>query len=94
MSYSVKGLLMGRRVTITWDAGQLSGDMLLTRIVQTEANVMEGQPVGPPTGPFTYHGHLRDPLSTLFLIRSLLDEPPEDFIGDLPTAPGSKNRIY
>lgn len=93
-SYAIRGRMMGRRVKIEWTDGKLSGDQLLVDFVNTDARLLEGRPVGPPTGPFNYTNHLNDPLAALFIIRMHLDDGPEEFIGDIPTVPGQNNRIY
>jgi hypothetical protein len=86
MSYTVHGRLEGRRVSITWDDGALSGDQTAVDILQIRAKVLEGTDVGPPTGPYTVRRHLADPLSTIFLMRDLLGE---DITadGDVPEPP-------
>jgi hypothetical protein len=78
------------RQEVTWEDGELSGpnpDML--DVTRLEADVMEGQAVGPlPTGPFTITNHLNDSLSAFCLIQSIV--PPEDVLeasGDIPEPP-------
>jgi hypothetical protein len=74
MSYTVRGLLNGERVTITWEDGVLSGDAVAVELLELRARALEGREVGPPTGPFTVRRHLANPLSTVFLIRALLGD--------------------
>ena len=77
-----------------WDNGELFGDISLATAVQVEAALREGQPFGPPGGPYTLNNHLSSPLSALFLMREVfgfqnllesegdvphLDPPPEGY---------------
>lgn len=67
---------------ITWDNGALSGDGFAVDLVRLKARSMEGYLVGPPTGPWTDTEHLKDPLSTIFVVGELfeiisVDNPPK-----------------
>lgn len=74
-----------RPVTIRWNDGQLSGDQGAVELLRLHAQRLEGFNVGPIEGPYTRHNHLADGLSTVFLIRDLLeDELGGSWSGDVP----------
>lgn len=88
MAFSVTGRMksFARPVTIRWDNGVLSGDRGACDLLREHARAMEGFDVGPVEGPYTRHNHLADGLSTVFLIRDLLeDELSGTWHGDIPT---------
>ncbi|SFU40162.1 hypothetical protein SAMN05421543_101472 [Alicyclobacillus macrosporangiidus] len=74
---------------VTWEDGRLSGDPVLTRLIESTARGLEGMPIGFPTGGQTVTDHLSDPFSALYIMRFRLPEPIEflDAGGEVPTLP-------
>lgn len=86
--FSVTGYMhsINRPVIVTWDDGVLTGDRKACDMVRCHAKYREGYHVGPIEGPYTTTNHLADGLSTVFLIRDLLeDELSGDWSGDVPS---------
>lgn len=86
MSFTIRGrTITGRKAAVTWDAGKLTGDEATVDLIEIEAQVMEGRPVGWPAGPYTETKHLENPLSALALILRVIEF--ESAEGDVPTLP-------
>lgn len=77
--FTIKGKYHGREAEIT-------GDEFFIRMLQCEAEAMEGHLVDFPTMGGTTHNHLRDPLSAHYLIMELFEEVYES-CGDIPRLP-------
>jgi hypothetical protein len=86
--FSIQGRIANsnRTYVLTWDAGNLDGDMIPVRAVQALAQGAEGSPVGPVEGPYTRRNHLSSPLSTLILCARVFD-PGFRTGGDVPIRP-------
>lgn len=82
--FTVKGKLLNKPYSITYDAGRLTGDRLIVDLVNMEARLKEGQPVG-PVGQYTDSNHLQDPLSALFIIQDVFTSV-DEVTGDIPEA--------
>ena len=74
MSYTVSGRLASDGSTSPGMMGCCSGDPLTVEILNIHAEVLESRAVGGPTGPWTEHRHLANPLSALWLMRELLGD--------------------
>jgi len=66
--FTITGTIAGHTYTVTWEAGELSGDPEAVSLVRRRALRLEGVAVGSPTGPFTHTQHLDDALSAAILI--------------------------
>jgi len=82
--FTVKGKLLNKSYSVTYDAGRLTGDRPIVDLVKIEARVQEGQPVG-PVGQYTDGDHLQDPLSALFLIKDVFTSI-DEVTGEIPEA--------
>lgn len=60
--------------TLRWDAGRLGGDPLLVSRVLSDLKQLEGVPIGPPEGPTTITRHVRDGISTLTYVLSIMED--------------------
>lgn len=97
MQFTARGSRNGQPTEITWADGTLSGDPLAVALLQGEARGHEGEPVGPPAGPYTDSNHLKSPISTIELIQQFIfdieemegdDVPvPEEIVGSSGGAP-------
>ncbi len=70
---TITGMSHHRAVRVTWQQGYLAGDAELIAEVQLQARLLDGQPVGPPEGPYTWTDHLCTATSALLLLRETLD---------------------
>jgi hypothetical protein len=86
MTYTVNGTIGPDTHTVTWTDGELSGDAPAVERIHARAEELEGELVGPPTGPFTEVDHLQDGLSALFIMDEVFDAITEA-TGDVPEAP-------
>lgn len=86
MIYQIKGEKLSKEYNLVYNDGQLSGDEFAVRLVETHAEALEGQMVGPVGGPWTETDHLSDSLSALFVMRAAFDEILE-VKGDVPEMP-------
>lgn len=88
MRVSVKGIYKNLPVTVVWEDGKLLAakdtDLFAVRRVKAEAEVQEGRDVG-VVGQYTRKNHLSSALSTVELIRSVLDRV-DEVTGDVPVA--------
>ena len=55
-------------MTLTWEAGRFSGDLVAIRAVTMLATERDGLHVGPVCGPYTVTRHLEDAISAAVLI--------------------------
>ena len=77
MKYTIKGMVHGRNVEVTWSDGLLSGDAHIVSMAHLNAAAKEGCTVGWPGGSTTKSNHLADPLSASYLIYIEMDEVEE-----------------
>lgn len=68
MKFTVVGTIQGRPARITWDNGQLTGDPVAIQLLRIEAELADGEDIGPVEGPYVYKNHLADPVATYFLL--------------------------
>lgn len=88
--FTLRGLAGGRMAQMTWhDDGTLTGDSFLVDLIKFKAERLEGESVGFPEGPFTYHSHLSSPLSVMYLASQYYDVIMESH-GDLPRRPAQE----
>lgn len=85
VTYTVQGTIQGEQYTVIYDKGKLLGDPFAVRMVQIEADTLEGTPVG-PVGSYTENKHLSDPNSALVIIKQVLQDA-KIIGGETPTAP-------
>ncbi|EGO63519.1 hypothetical protein [Acetonema longum] len=81
MKYTVKGMIHGQDVEVTWEDGRLTGDPDVISLVQLNAMAKEGTEVGWEGQRKTKTNHLDDPGTAAYLIYIEMDEVTE-FIGD------------
>lgn len=84
--FSAKGTVRGRKAEVTWDKGQIAGDVVAVERIKAEARGLEGEAVGPVCGPYTLTDHLSDALSAVHIVRMVFDDGAE-FSGDVPEPP-------
>lgn len=65
------GIRNHKRVTVTRVDGALSGDLEAVAWIRYVAACLEGQILGPISGPYTSSRHLADPFAAAELIRSI-----------------------
>ncbi len=101
MSFTVTGILRGKRASVTYnsEAHRLEGDentvaLLMDLLRQRYHTVRLGPPI-PSPGTFTFQEHLRSPLSMLQFFR-LEFESIEKITGDIPqfSYPWDPNAAY
>jgi hypothetical protein len=85
MKFTATGMFQGRRVSITWEDGEVSGDPEAVAALKQLAKDKVGEPVGISTFHRTTHHHLKSNLSTWVLLIHILDMP--TFEGDKPDIP-------
>lgn len=85
MTYTVKGYINKRIATVTWQDGKLDGDITAVRMVELQAELLEGRMVG-PVGIYTTQDHLSSDLSALMIIADVMDGV-ISVTGNVPTAP-------
>jgi len=86
VKYTVIGTAKnGDKVTVTWEDGKLTGDYVTVRRAESLAKMLEGERVGPVCGPYTESDHLSDPISTLVILREIIDIT--DITGNVPQRP-------
>lgn len=85
--FSLTGTRNGKRVTVTWEDGDLSStDPAMVQWIQELARMEEGRPVRLMPAAPTFHDHLADPYSACALIRSVFPDPRTlEMRGKLPT---------
>ena len=88
MAFTVKGRWRSQIWEVTWDKGELSGDLVAVTLIEGFARGLHNQLVGPVAGPYTVtaKAHLRSPLSAFFIMIRFFDELVE-VKGDVPSAP-------
>lgn len=89
MRYTITGRLLssGTPADLTWENGELSGEGQARLEVLALAESLEGRPVGAtPTGPFTDHSHLLDPLTSTVLLGAVF-APGAEWSGEVPELP-------
>lgn len=86
MKFTVSGTTKsGRKVVVMWEDGELTGDYLVVHRAKTIAKALEGERVGPVCGPYTYSNHLADPISTIGILREIINIT--RITGDRPERP-------
>lgn len=85
-AFTVTGIMGGETYTVTWEAGEVRGDLEAVEAIQRRARYWEGRIVGPPTGPFTETDHLRSALSAILVMDSVFQEILSTK-GRIPSAP-------
>lgn len=73
--FMVSGRYGNRKYDVVWMEGQVYCDDALRRIIEMEAELLEGELVGPECGPKTITEHLKDPISAYYIITSILKGP-------------------
>lgn len=79
--------LYPRRVSVTWNRGELSGDRAIISVAQERARALEGHQVGPHEGPYTGTNHLQSPISAGIIIAGLFVPSTVQITGDVPQRP-------
>jgi hypothetical protein len=86
MTFKLQVRDSARRFSVQWTDGVLTGDEYAIDMLRLRAEVLDGTPIGPATGPFVEHDYLADPLATVFLAQYTFDEI-ISITGDVPYAP-------
>ncbi|HPZ75295.1 MAG TPA: hypothetical protein PK723_05760 [Candidatus Pacearchaeota archaeon] len=84
--FKVRGKWMGKEYEVIWDKGRLTGDFIIIKLIENEAESLEGIPVGFPTYVSSTYNHLKSGLSVLKIAYNVFDEIIE-ITGDVPTVP-------
>lgn len=85
MTYTVKALLGTKLYTVTYEAGQLTGDEFAVDVLQINNQALQGTLIG-PVGMYFDRDYLKNPLAALFLMREVFDEILE-LTGEVPEPP-------
>lgn len=86
MKFTVSGIAKnGDKVTVMWEDGNLTGDYVTVKRAESLAKALEGERVGPVGGPYTESDHLLDPISTIMILREIIDIT--RVTGDAPLRP-------
>lgn len=88
MRFTISGTYRGQSAFVTWQDGELTGGSAGAKR-EVEFLAKNRKEVGPPTGPFTYSDHLKDPISAVVLISEVI-RPPRQHDGELPEWPASE----
>ena len=70
-TFSVTGLRGGKRVTVAWTDGVLTGDADAVAFLKAEALGLTGTIQGHPGGPYTMRDHLANPYTASALMQSI-----------------------
>jgi len=89
MMYSVTGKIGKYTVSVTYSKlpllkHKLTGNPVAVELIESEARVLKGQPVG-PIGTYFDKDYLEEPLAALFVMLEVFDEVLE-ISGDIPEA--------
>jgi len=90
MKFTVKGELYGSPASLTWHDGKLTGDSLAIARLLIEAEISDGEDIGPVEGPYVHKNHLADPVATYFLLCRVftkIDAVTGDAIPERPPIP-------
>jgi hypothetical protein len=89
--FSVTGVPLGslypRRLTVTWNRGQLTGDAALIAAARDRAAALEGEQVGPQGGPYSGTNHLASPIAASTILADLFVPGTVTLAGDVPVRP-------
>lgn len=86
--FTVQGQIRGLGETyyaISWDAGQLDGPPWLQVLAQIDADVRDGEPLGPVGGPYSTTRHLRNETGALRILTDLFTSSSVRITGDVPS---------
>lgn len=93
-TFSVTGLRAGKRRTITWTDGALTGDADAIQMLRTLAAALEGTVQGQPGGPYTTTDHLTSPYTARALMKTLFERGTISQTGSLPPLGIPKGAIH
>ena len=90
MKYQVKGRIGKDTYEVTYSKlpglrPKLTGNPVVVKLIESEAQVLEGRPIG-PVGTYFENNYLYEPLAALFVMLEVFDEVLE-ISGDVPEAP-------
>ncbi len=83
-SFSIIGLRGGKRVTVTWTDGALTGDAEAVTALKWLAQRLDGTLQGQPGGPYTMRDHLSSPYTACALMKLLFEQGTTTLRGRLP----------
>ena len=83
-TFSITGLRGGKRLTVTWTDGALTGDADAIQMLKRLATGLDGALQGQPGGPYTTHDHLASPYTAAALMKTLFARGTTSMTGHLP----------
>ena len=73
-AWKVRGTFKGRSVVLGFRDGELWGDELAVAAIEARSGELEGIPVGPVGGPYTFKEHARNVFGALMLAEQILTD--------------------
>jgi len=83
-TFAITGLRGGKRVTVSWTDGTLTGDAETIAWLKRLAAMFEGKMQGQPGGPYTYTDHLASPYTARVMMLSVFERGTTSQSGHLP----------
>lgn len=83
-TFSITGLRGGKRVTVAWTDGALTGDAECVATLKLMAEAYEGVCYGQVGGPYTTTDHLSSPYTAARMMRDLFERGTTTQTGNLP----------
>ena len=83
-TFSMTGLRGGKRLTVAWTDGVITGDAECVAALKQLAVIFEGVPRGQPGGPYTTTDHLASPYTAVAMMRDLFERGTTTQHGKLP----------
>jgi len=83
-AFSITGLRGGKRLTVAWTDGAITGDAEAVAALKQLADIFEGVTRGQPGGPYTTTDHLSSPYTACALMKDLFERGTTTQTGHLP----------